>query len=391
MLWFFRYFTGYLYIVIKGEFNENVLNLCAKNRITLWNSRLHKKDIETCISIKDFKRLRIIIRGHKVRLHIIKKVGLPFKIQKNRNRSGLLVGFLVFALFLKIMSDYIWVIDVSGNKKVTDKEILGACRQIGITEGIRAKDINPKTDREHLLLKCDSLSWASLNIEGCRLTVNVTEIGKLPEKEEGTTNLKANADGIIKKIDVTLGNCVVKVGDTVKKGDLLVSGISETADGTKFTRSLGEIYAETTREYKLSKAYKQSITSPTGETKQKRVLEFFALRIPLYLGKETQNYNSKLKQKNLTLFSQTLPIRMYTRKFCFVNQYTLTYKQDELKQQLQKELEKKIKEDKIKNYKTLKTDYAETEDGISLTALISAEENIAISEELLTSKNQAES
>ncbi|MBR4973451.1 MAG: sporulation protein YqfD, partial [Clostridia bacterium] len=214
MLWLFRYSIGYLYIVIKGEYNENVLNLCAKNRITLWNSRLHKKDIETCISVNDFKKLRTIIRGSKVRLHILKKVGLPFKIQKSRNRSGLLVGFIILALFLKIMSGYIWVIDVSGNKKISEKEILSACRQIGITEGIRAKNINPKTDREHLLLKCNSLSWASLNIEGCRLTVNVTEIGKLPENEESATNLKANTDGIIKKIDVTLGNCVVKVGDT---------------------------------------------------------------------------------------------------------------------------------------------------------------------------------
>lgn len=385
MLWLFRYFAGYLYIVIKGEYNENVLNLCAQNRIILWNSRLHKKDIETCITINDFKRLRTIIRGNKVKLHIIKKAGLPFKIQKNRNRSGLFIGFIILALFLKIMSGYIWVIDVSGNKKVKSYEILNACRQIGITEGIRAKDINPKTDREHLLLKCDSLSWASLNIEGCRLTVNVTEIGKLPEKEESATNLKAKADGIIKKIDVTLGNCVVKVGDTVKKGDLLVSGISETANGTKFTRSLGEIYAKTTREYKLSKPYKQEIISPTGETKQKRVLEFFTLKIPLYLGKETKSYYSELKQKNCTLFSKTLPIRMYTREFQYTNKYTLTYKQENLKEQLQKELLEKIREDKIKSYETLKTDYFETQDGISLSALISAEENIAISEKLLTS------
>ncbi|MBR4973452.1 MAG: sporulation protein YqfD, partial [Clostridia bacterium] len=179
-------------------------------------------------------------------------------------------------------------------------------------------------------------------------------------------------------------NCVVKVGDTVKKGDLLVSGISETLGGTKFTRSLGEIYAETTREYKLSKTYKQKIISPTGETKQKQVLEFFTLKIPLYLGKETKNYNSELKQKNYTLFSKTLPIRIYTREFQFINEYTLTYEKDQLKEQLQKGLEEKIKEDKIQNYKTLKTDYLETEESISLTALISAEENIAVSEKLLT-------
>ena len=62
------------------------------------------------------------------------------------------------------------------------------------------------------------------------------------------TNLKAAADGIIKRIDVTSGNCIVKVGDTVAKGDILVSGMEERADGTKFVHSAGRVTAVIERE-----------------------------------------------------------------------------------------------------------------------------------------------
>lgn len=384
MLWLYRYICGYLRVIIKGEFNENILNLCAINSITLWNSRLVKKDIETCILIKDFKKLKNIMRGSKTRIHILKKSGLPFKINKNRNRQGLLLGIILLFVLLKIMSGYIWVIDIVGNKTVNQNEILNALRKIGITEGIKSSVINPKTDREHLLLECDSLAWASLNIEGSRLTVNVTEIDKTNNNSNTPSNLKAKADGIIKKIDVTKGNCVVKVGDTVKTGDLLVSGITENLGGTVFTESLGSIYADTFREYKLTKNFKQKISFDTGDTKTKKVLELFSLRIPLYLGKETEEYTSSINVKNLKLFSKSLPIKIYSRKFCFKKEENITYTKEQLYEQLENNLKETAQKDGINDFTVISKNFLETENGITLSAVIKAEENIAISEEILT-------
>ena len=45
-------------------------------------------------------------------------------------------------------------------------------------------------------------------------------------------------------MDITSGTSVVSVGQAVKKGDLLVSGIIETADVTRFVNSRGKVYAK---------------------------------------------------------------------------------------------------------------------------------------------------
>ena len=47
------------------------------------------------------------------------------------------------------------------------------CSDMGIEIGTKKSKINPKQQRQVLLLKAEELSWASLNIEGSKLTINV--------------------------------------------------------------------------------------------------------------------------------------------------------------------------------------------------------------------------
>lgn len=386
MLWLFRILNGYVTVLFTGEFCEKILNLTAKNRISLWNSRLTKKGIESCLLAKDFKRLRAIIRGSNIKAHILKKHGVPFKTAKYNKRLGLIIGAVLFIAFLKIMSSFIWVIDVTGNEKVKTEDILAACNNIGIREGLRKSKINPKTERERLLLEIDSLAWASLNIEGSRLTVNVSETKKKEDEASHPCNLKASADGIIKKIDIVSGNCVVKTGDTVKSGDVLVSGVIENEGGTRFVKSSGTIIAKTTRSITLEGKYKTEKVSESGKVKHKKVLEVFTLKIPLFLGEEADNYTYEKETKALKLFSQVLPIKIHTKSFKFYEKYKITYSKEQLLSELEKQLENRLIEEGIKSYTIENREITETKDGIKLTALISAEENIAKEEKMLISE-----
>ena len=385
MLFIFRYIKGYLTVLFCGEFSEKILNLAAMHRISLWDSHLTKKGIESCISVSDFRKLRYIIRKSGIKVHIKEKRGLPFKINYNRKRSGLLLGFCLALIFLKIMSSYIWVIDVKGNNKVSEQEILSVCDEIGINAGIKSRSVNTKTQRERMLLKIEGLAWASLNIEGCKLTVNVTETKKEKQDKSSPSNLKAKADGIIKKIDITSGNCIVKTGDTVKTGDVLVSGIIENADGTHFVTSQGTVTAITERSITVDGDFIENKLCENGKIKRKSVLEFFSIKIPLFLGAETEPYNQSFETKTATLFGQKLPIKLYTKEFKFKQNYKKVYSKESLTEKLFETVKKQLKEENVDNYNI--TDYKITEkkDSLSLNAIISAEENIAYSENILFS------
>ncbi len=324
MLFLYRFFCGVLSVEFMGVYPEKVLNLCSKNKISIWSAKFKNGKINCKITVKDFLKLPKILRKSGIRVHILRKSGFPFFIKKYSKRFGIFTGLLLFFAVLYMMSGYIWIIDVVGNTNTDTKEIINVCEQIGIKTGVRASGISAKNAAQQLLLKTDTLAWSSFNIEGCRLTVNVTEIKEKPEDNSKATNLKASADGIITHIDVKAGNCLVKVGDVVNKGDILVSGIIESESDTKFVHSIGTITAKTETQITLEEPLEKQVSYPTGKVKQKSVLEFFTLKIPLYLGGETGEYDCQISEKSLRLFGQNLPAKIYTKRFIFKRTETVT-------------------------------------------------------------------
>ena len=382
IIFLYRIIFGFLRISIYGDFKERALTLCAQNGITLWNNRLKEGKIECSILVKDFRFLRSVIRGKGVRVHILKKRGVPFILNRYKKRSGILVGAVLFFVIIQLMSGYIWIIDVKGNDKISTEKILYACHSVGLDIGIRKDSFYPKLKREELMLKLDGVAWSSLNVEGSRLTVNVTEI-KESDKEKTYSNLKAASDGIIEKMDITSGTSVVSVGQAVKKGDLLVSGIIETADGTRFVNSRGKVYAKTQEEIVLSENYSQKHLVPTGKTETKTVIEAFDFKIPLYLGTEKGPFETEKSEKNLKLFSANLPIKIYTKNFAFLKEERITYSYDELCSRLEKRLNEQMK--KPENGQLKHKEFIKTEKGITLKSVIEESKNIAIEDNLIIS------
>ncbi|MBQ4119833.1 MAG: sporulation protein YqfD [Clostridia bacterium] len=379
MLFLYRFFCGVLSVEFSGIYPEKVLNLCTKNKISIWSAKFKNGKINCKITVKDFLKLPKILRKSGIRVHILRKSGFPFFIKRYSKRFGIFTGFILFFAVLYMMSGYIWIIDVVGNTKTATSDILNVCEQIGIKTGVKASGISAKNVAQQLLLKTDTLAWSSFNIEGCRLTVNVTEIKEKPEDNSKATNLKASADGIITHIDVKSGNCLVKVGDVVKTGDILVSGIIESESNIKFVHSIGEITAETETEFALQEPLKKRVSYPTGKVKEKSVLEFFTLKIPLYLGGETGEYDCQTSEKTLRLFEQNLPLKIYTKKFVFKKYATVTQSLDDAKNLLLKKLQKECTgEVKRKNF-------IERDGTLFLTAVVTDKKNIAISENLIFS------
>ena len=385
MLWLYRFIIGYLEVEFSGDVTEIILNICAKQGISLWSIKRRDKKIRGFITVRDFKSLPRVAKGSGIRVHILKKRGFPFIVGRYKKRLGIPVGAVIFFCFLELMSCFIWTVEVSANKTVPEKDILAACEKIGVREGIKKSSVNPKTAKQELLLELDKLAWASVNIEGCRATVNVSEAVQKAEKNGTPTNLKASADGIITKINITSGNCLVKPGETVAKGDLLVSGAIERTDSTQFVRSAGSIIAKTERELTVSGYYKRTVGEKTGKIKKKSVLSFFGIDIPLFLGHESLSYESRMEVKEASLLGKSLPIRLYTKYLEMTAQKEVILSKEELLKELEEKLTRAAQVEKIADFKVKNREFDEIQGGIRLKALISAEENIAVEEIMLFS------
>lgn len=383
-IWLFRMLCGEIAVAFTGDSPERILNITAANRIRLRGVRLSKNGISALITPKNFKKLRCFLRGSGLRAHITRKMGLPFILKRYRARSGFLVGAVLFFSILKFLSCFIWTVNVNGNKTVSEKEILEASRKVGVYEGAFADNINTTGGAQRLLIDCPELAWASLNIENCVITVNVTEIKKTDRDKSATpTNLISNADGVITGIDVTAGNVLVKIGDVVSKGDLLVSGVVDSMDSTVFVRSKGTVTARTERTLSANCNFTVKKQQSLKKVKKRAVLEVLGVKVPLYIGKVKTPYTSQIKIKQACFFKSKLPIKLTVKTFNLTKEVKIKYNNEQLLGILRNDINKQTKKLGLNNVKIISENIIETEEGLKLEQIISADEKISAEDVIL--------
>ncbi|MBQ8304190.1 MAG: sporulation protein YqfD [Clostridia bacterium] len=384
-IYLFRYLKGYLRVHFSGDFSERILNLSARNSATLWEiEKGGSGAILANISVKDFRKIRTIRAKSGVRVKIIKKIGAPFIIKKYSKRIGFALGIITFFVIINFLSGYVWKIEVSGNERVNETLILNACSELGINEGTKIKNIDTNKAKEQLLIKLNGLAWASFNIEGCRLTVEVSEIKNNTQNESEPSNLLAKVDGVIRHINVKSGNCLVKVGDAVVKDDMLVSGTIELAESGIISKvkSKGEIIAETERIFTVKVPKKQIKTVTSEKQITKRVLSFFSVKIPLYLGETKKPFICKTELKELKLFNEKIPISITKKIFYPTKEVEINLSDDEAKEIAIQKINAALKNGNFKDFSLIKEGLKSTKDEFILTQTFKCEENIVYEEKI---------
>ena len=374
-----RIIFGYVRITVSGEHPERFLNLCANNGIAVWNVKRRDESLLCSIFARDYKRIRRLRKRSRVRLKIKRRRGVPFVVHRYRYRKGIIVGLVIFIVFLSTMPRMVWSVEVCGNERVTTAEILSAAKEIGIKNGAKISSLDTENLRLDFLIKIPELSWSAINIEGSRVTIDVRERLSTELVEDKTPcNLVATADGIITKVYVKKGSAVVKVGDAVRKGDVIALGTVEYGDlSTVLCHAMGEIYAETNRKITVTVPLTETKLIPTGRIKKKRVFQLFGVYVPLYLGSVKFDYTASANEKSLKSGDITLPVSVIEAEFCEVKETEVKLSVSDAKKRAETEL-KRLETEQLKGVKIKdkKITFAEKKDTIVLTVNYICEENI---------------
>ncbi len=378
----YKFIVGYVEICIFGDFCEKIINLFSVNNINFWNIKKYKNKIELCVLIKDFKRIKKIKGNIRVKIKILNKFGLPFIIKKYIKRIGLIAGLILFFVIINGLSLFCWNVTVSGNKNISESEILTACQEIGIKNGIKLKGLNMQQMREKLLLKCNDLSWSSLNIEGSKITVNVTEINKENNKNS-PANIIADYSGSVKEIYVETGSAEVKKGDAFIKGDILVSGIENYGSNNKFVEAKAHILAEISDIIEVKGKFSRENTYLNGNKLNKYVLEIFNVKIPLYLGQVKGDFVAEGGYKNLYLFGEKMPIKLYKKTFNFLNKENIIFTREELLSELTGKIDEQFNTIEAQEKQIIFREINETDNEIILKYHIRYVKNVGVKENLL--------
>ncbi len=224
----FRYLSGNVTIVVRGNQLERFLNLCKSRNISMEHIKLEeeKQQITVTLAVRDFFRLRSVRNKTNVHIQIIKKQGMPFFFFRSKKRKAFFAGLLLGLILLLFLSGRIWNIHIQGNIQNSTPQILEFLKQNGVTHGIAKRSVSCAEIAAAVRKQFPEIIWVSAKIKGTRLILEIQEgITDAKEiKEEVPCNLVAEKNGTIVKMIVRSGIPVKRIGETCKKGELLVSG-----------------------------------------------------------------------------------------------------------------------------------------------------------------------
>lgn len=290
-----KFFRGFLLVRLSGYSPERFLNLCSNHNILIWNLTNQSDGYEFNISIAGYRQLKPLLKKTKTRLIILKKIGFPFFLYRYRKRKMFFAGIVFCLALLLYLTTFIWLIDINGNSLITDDTILTFLEEKKSSFGSRKKEINCAALEEALRTNYEDIIWASVRLEGTKMTIDLQEnlitgakdASEETAKPEGAYDIVATKDAVITSIVTRKGTPLVKAKSKVKSGDILVSGQLDIYNDSNeisdyiYVAADADILGKTTYTYQDSFPLQYNQKVKTGEGKSIYDLTFFSYQIQL--------------------------------------------------------------------------------------------------------------
>lgn len=278
----FDWCLGYYMISTKTEFANVLRDLMHEFGVHYWGFSIQKETVSLCVSAFHWKRRKDIFQ--KLETSQSEICGLPKMLVALWARKGILFGSIMMGIFLLFSSRVVWDIQVTGNVSLDDDQILKELSDVGFSIGsFCSADFDQL--RNEFLMKSRDVAWLSVNMEGVVAKVEVREYlaDDLATKDVDPCNIVASKDGQVALISVVEGKRCVEIGQVVKAGDLLISGVIDSQSlGVRYEHAEGEVMAYVNKEIFVEQLFEIQEKHYTGRTYKKISLNLFGKNINIF-------------------------------------------------------------------------------------------------------------
>jgi len=384
-----NYLRGYAIIIVKGLKIERFINLAVVNNIYIWDiEKLDYTTVKAKIRLENFGRLRDIVRKTDSSVSILNKRGFPFILRNIRRRKLFYSGLFLMCVFIYIMSSFVWMIEIVGTKDVDNESILRCLYNEGLKEGSWKGRLDRRHIENQVLIKMPELSWIGIQIKGTKAVVEVVEKSEGPPLISRTDacDIVAAKDGVITKLLVLSGDPLVKDGDSVRKGQKLVTGtiLRENLEPRQI-HSLAQVSARTWYEDAEEIPLQQIEFKPTGRVARQYKLKLLDKEFSRKKSVNFKDFNEYVEERHLISFGDyVFPIKLIEYRFEELVPELKTIMVDEAKERCAERLNARIKLRIPEDAVILKRDINYYTDKKSVKAKISVEvlEDIGVKQKI---------
>ncbi len=234
---------------------------------------------------RDIEKIKALLSG-RIDYSYSEPLGLYGGWLRTSHKGALICGFVISLILILLLSSVVWDVRVSGNESLEAGEIVDTLSECGFGIGDFWIVKNRSVIEAEVLSTNKKIAWININRRGTVAYVRIIEketehITEEPEKTE-YSNILATADCVIEEITVKRGTAVVKPGDVVQKGDLLIAGVLPSEAGGGFCYAEGSVIGRVsdTLTVEMERKYEQKIY--VGREIQSIALNFFDFSINIF-------------------------------------------------------------------------------------------------------------
>ena len=249
------FLRGSCTVSVPALFRTKAMDLCMQQGVQYTNF-VWRDDggICFCCTVPVARRFLSACHAQGVNAEILAYRGLPRLLGQIAGRAGLAVGAALAVALMVLSGLFVWDVQVSGNVTLSEGDVIEELQKCGFGVGSYLPNLQVREVENRVLMASEGIGWISINMVGTVARVQVIEhiegenVGETAPTGKQAANLVAVCDGQIEYLELYRGNAVVKVGQAVKAGELLVSGLYDTpTGGFRFTRAAGRVMARTER------------------------------------------------------------------------------------------------------------------------------------------------
>ncbi len=266
-----HFYKGYVIIQIEGFYPERIASLMEEAGVPLWD--MHRSGPRTLVCTlpaRDFRQLHRLNRRCRCRIRILQKSGGRFLLQHLWRRRVLALGMACTLALALWASHRVWFVDIRGCERMDESVLRQALQEQGIRPGRDLRRLPLSDLADFVAAQYEELAFLELHVDGVFLRVRAREALAEGERLDLSQpcDVVSTRNGIVTRIDVYGGRAQVRVGEKVKKGQLLIAGRVTARDGsmTYTTHAYGEVRAAVLYQARMEAPKTAVEWVETGET-----------------------------------------------------------------------------------------------------------------------------
>lgn len=273
-------------VTVSKENSALLLNICMEKHLPYLKTVFSDEKIHLYTSLSISKKLTDELKKAGIE-YTSKEWGFPLILIRYKRRWGLMAGAVIIIFLLIVSQNHVWDIRISGNTTLTAAEVKAELEAAGFGIGslIGERDVDQISNS--LLLSSEKIAWMSINFRGNVAYVTIREketvSGEAGEDIGAPANIVAKRDGVIEYLEVMRGTAVVGERESVREGELLISGVAENKQGEYRTeRAIGMVYAVTNHFFSVRIPLEYDKKELSAPVCVKKTLKFFSKQINIF-------------------------------------------------------------------------------------------------------------